>query len=94
MTNSANKWIKQAFHRLKAHFPYRCKCKLCIKAPLEKLEFSHERKTPLSCGEPRGRKERYYDILSHMKSYKLRTHACHVLRMAKQHKRFRKEAQK
>ncbi len=93
MTNEANRWIKQAFHDLKASFPYRCRCRFCKNAPIGKLEFSHERATALSHGAKRGRKEKYYDIKNHPKSYRLRTRRCHLLRKAAQHKRFIREAQ-
>lgn len=94
MTNYANRWIKAVFDDLKTHFPYVCKCKLCKGTPRREMEFSHERATELSHGAPRGRKEKYYDIKRHPKSYKLRSHKCHILRMAKQHRRFRREAEK
>lgn len=59
------------------------------------MEFSHERATKLSKGNngnPRGRKEKYYDILRHPRSYKLRAHKCHMRNKRDQHRRFRKEA--
>ena len=92
MTNKANKWIKAAMAELKRTFPYRCKCKRCKDS--SKLQFAHKRKTPLSLGAPRGRKEKYYDIVNHPKSYILMTKEHHNQRFKLQHKRFRKEAQK
>ena len=72
MTNAANKWIKKKLRELKKEFGG--KCARC--GSKRKLEFAHKRKTPIS-GKHRGRKEKYYDIIRHKKSYVLLCFKCH-----------------
>lgn len=71
MPNQPNAWIKQAFTKLRAEFGNVCsEC-----GATENLEFSHLKPTGLS-EWGRGRKERYYDIINHRDSYKLRCRGC------------------
>ena len=72
MTNSVNKWIKEAFKKLREEFGGACqKC-----GSKQDLEFAHIKPTNLS-GWGRGRKERYYDIKKFKDHYQLLCKSCH-----------------
>lgn len=72
MTNYVNKWIKEAFKKLRDEFDSSCqKC-----GSKQNLEFAHIKPTDLS-GWGRGRKERYYDIKNNKDHYVLVCKSCH-----------------
>lgn len=85
MGNKANQWIKGKFEELRQSRGN--KCDICGGKPTKKdpLQFYHIRKTPLSGIAHRGRKERYYDILRHPKSYGLGHRSCHMRKFRRQH---------
>jgi len=72
MTNKTNKWIVEAFNKLREL--YGGECAIC--GSKERLEFAHVKPTELE-GRGRGRKERYYDISSNPDCYMLLCHWCH-----------------
>ena len=72
MTNPMNKWVKEAFEKLRQECGGSCqKC-----GSNQKLEFAHIKPTDLS-GRGRGRKERYYDIKNNKDHYRLLCMSCH-----------------
>ena len=79
MTNEANKWIKKARKKEIQKRGGKCKTRGCNRT--KDLVFAHTRKTPIIDARKKGeagRKERYYDVINHPKSYKLSCHEHNV----------------
>jgi hypothetical protein len=84
MANRANEWIKEKLRELRSRRGN--KCAICGEGGNSRtLQFCHVRKTPLSGISHRGRKERYYDIIKHPRSYILAHRKCHFKKFRKQH---------
>jgi len=89
LTNLSNLWFKGKIAGLRKQ--RNNLCAICKKKGNSRtLEFAHIHRTPIT-RQPRGRKERYYDILKHPKSYILAHRDCHRKKHAKQHSNLIKE---